>query len=53
VAEIGSKTNASASMTPGETGQFDVLADGRLIFSKSSEGRFPEPDEILAELAAA
>ena len=40
-------------MTPGRKSQFDVLADGRLIFSKQAEGRFPEPDEILKELAAA
>jgi selT/selW/selH-like putative selenoprotein len=34
----------------GKVGQFDVVADGRLIFSKSKEGRFPEPEEILAAL---
>jgi hypothetical protein len=31
-------------------GQFDVLADGRLLFSKQAEKRFPEVDEILASL---
>ncbi len=36
--------------TPGEKSQFDVLADGQLIFSKQSAGRFPERDEILAQL---
>jgi selT/selW/selH-like putative selenoprotein len=35
---------------PGATGQFDVSADGRLIFSKHKEGRFPEDDEILLAL---
>ena len=35
---------------PGEKSQYDVLADGRLVFSKQREGRFPEPDEILAAL---
>jgi predicted Rdx family selenoprotein len=34
----------------GEQSQFDVLADGRLIFSKQREGRFPEHDEVLAAL---
>jgi hypothetical protein len=29
-----------------------VLADGRLIFSKQSQGRFPESEEILALLGA-
>ncbi len=38
--------------TPGEKSQFDVLADGRLVFSKQREGRFPENDEILAALKA-
>ena len=39
-------------ITPGEKSQFDVVADGAVIFSKASEGRFPEEAEILAALAA-
>jgi hypothetical protein len=27
-----------------------VVADGRLVFSKQQQGRFPEHDEILSEL---
>jgi hypothetical protein len=27
-----------------------VVADGRLVFSKEQQGRFPEHDEILAAL---
>jgi hypothetical protein len=27
-----------------------VVADGRLVFSKQAEGRFPEHDEILSAL---
>ena len=38
-------------ITPGEKSQFDVLADGVVIFSKASEGRFPEEAEILAALS--
>ena len=34
----------------GAKSQFDVLADGELVFSKQREGRFPEDDEILAAL---
>lgn len=52
MADIDAKTDATATMTPGQTSQFDVLADGRLIFSKQSEGRFPEHDEILSRLAS-
>lgn len=39
-----------ATATPGAKSQFDVEADGRLIFSKQREGRFPEEEEILAAL---
>jgi predicted Rdx family selenoprotein len=34
----------------GSSGQFDVLRDGDLVFSKHTSGRFPEPGEILAML---
>ena len=40
-----------ASDIPGEKSQFDVLADGRLVFSKQQVGRFPDLDEILAALS--
>jgi selT/selW/selH-like putative selenoprotein len=32
---------------PGSKGQFDVLRDGELVFSKQQAGRFPEHAEIL------
>jgi hypothetical protein len=35
----------------GAKSQFDVFADGNLVFSKQRQGRFPEPAEILAALA--
>ena len=31
-------------------GVFEVMADGKLIFSKKSLGRFPEEKEILSAL---
>ena len=34
----------------GATSQYDVVSDGRLLFSKQREGRFPAEDEILAQL---
>jgi predicted Rdx family selenoprotein len=34
----------------GRKSQFDVVVDSRVVFSKEREGRFPEPDEILAAL---
>jgi predicted Rdx family selenoprotein len=37
---------------PGDKGQFDVLRDGGLVFSKKETGRFPEHGEILAALTS-
>jgi predicted Rdx family selenoprotein len=37
---------------PGEKSQFDIVADGKLIFSKQREGRWPQPDEITQALSA-
>ena len=39
-------------VTPGASGQFDVVADGELIFSKKQLDRFPEENEIFAALSA-
>ena len=39
-----------ASAVEGEKSQYDVVADGKLVFSKQREGRFPEHHEILARL---
>jgi predicted Rdx family selenoprotein len=39
-----------ASDIPGRKGQFDVIRDGAMIFSKQDSGRFPEHGEILAAL---
>jgi hypothetical protein len=35
-----------ASATPGGKGQFDVVRDGELVFSKHAVGRFPGEDEV-------
>lgn len=34
----------------GGGGQFDVFVDGALLFSKHSEGRFPQESEVLDKL---
>jgi len=41
-----------ASIQRGNRGEFTVWADDTLVFSKADEGRFPEPDEIVAKLRA-
>ena len=36
----------------GAKSQYDVVADGTLVFSKQREGHFPEHDEVLELLRA-
>ena len=35
---------------PGEKSQFDVIADGQLVFSKQQVGRHAQPGEVLAAI---
>jgi len=50
VAEL--KANGiDASDIPGGKGQFDVLRDGAIVFSKQDAGRFPDDGEVLAALS--
>ncbi len=44
------RTEHQAEIVEGAKSQFDVLADGRLVFSKQKQGRFPEVDEIISAL---
>ena len=39
-----------ASARTGSNGQFDVVRDGELVFSKDEEHRFPESAEVLSRL---
>jgi hypothetical protein len=39
-----------ATALPGGKGQFDVIRDGELVFSKHETGRFPEDGEISTAL---
>jgi hypothetical protein len=41
-----------AETVSGEKSQYDVVADGTLVFSKQQEGRWPETAEILQALGA-
>jgi selenoprotein W-related protein len=52
-ARILEKTGVEAQLVRGDNGIFDVVVDGRRIFSKHEAGRFPEPDEILRQLGRA
>ncbi len=42
-----------AQLTMGKGGVFDVAVDGKRIFSKHEEGRFPDEEELLDEIAEA
>lgn len=43
----------SLEIVPSGGGVFEVSRDGKLIFSKKKEGRFPEWSEIEAKLGRA
>jgi selenoprotein W-related protein len=45
-AEIKEVTDIESSLVGGSGGVFDVRCDGKLIFSKSSTGRFPAVGEL-------
>lgn len=44
---------AEVQLIPSSGGVFEVVADGRLVFSKKSLGRFPEEGEIVTLIRAA
>ncbi len=39
--------NFSLNLQPGDKGIFEVYVDGRLVFSKEKEARYPEAKEII------
>jgi selT/selW/selH-like putative selenoprotein len=43
---LKSEFGEEAKITPGKSGQFDVIVDGKLIFSKAKSGRFPVDNEV-------
>lgn len=36
----------SLTLVPGSGGQFEVVVNGDLVFSKTAEGRYPEIKEL-------
>jgi len=48
---LNESTAHDADAVSGRKSQFDVVADGELIFSKQQKGRFPEHDEIIRALS--
>jgi selT/selW/selH-like putative selenoprotein len=50
-AEIESQFGTKPELIKSAGGKFEIVADGELVFSKLQADRFPEPTEVLAELA--
>lgn len=48
--ELRESINVDAELVPGPSGIFDVIADGKLVFSKFQIGRFPNSGEVSERL---
>lgn len=49
---IEKELGVKSTLIEGSGGVFEVVANGKTIFSKKSMGRFPEDEEVLGPLAA-
>jgi selT/selW/selH-like putative selenoprotein len=49
-AEIKDRFGVETEIQPGSKGSFEVSLDGKLLFSKLKEHRFPEADEIFSKV---
>lgn len=49
-AEIKQAIGVDATLIKGSGGQFEIVADGQLVFSKKALGRYPERGEVLSLL---
>jgi|TARA_B100001964_G_C14102883_1_gene540180 selT/selW/selH-like putative selenoprotein len=45
-AELSKDLDVAAELCADGKGIFDILVDGKLIYSKYETGRFPEPGEV-------
>jgi selT/selW/selH-like putative selenoprotein len=51
-ASLHKRFGEEAEIKAGSTGQFDVVVDGQVIFSKAKAGRFPVEGEVEDLFAA-
>jgi selT/selW/selH-like putative selenoprotein len=51
-AALSNEFGVTADLERGDRGAFDVLVDGKLLFSKHTAGRFPETAEIVQAIRA-
>jgi selenoprotein W-related protein len=52
-ARIREEFSVEPRLVKGDNGVFDVVVDGKLVFSKHEVGRFPEEGEVLEALHGA
>jgi len=52
-ASLKSRFGEDVQIKPGKTGQFDVVIDGKVVFSKAEAGRFPLDNEVEGFFAKA
>ena len=50
--EIKRELGVEPKLVKGGNGILDVLADGKLVFSKHRDGRFPAPGELAGMIRA-
>jgi selT/selW/selH-like putative selenoprotein len=48
--ELKKALGVSSKLIAGSGGVFEVTVNGRMVFSKSEAGRFPDPGEIAGKL---
>ncbi|MFQ5733581.1 MAG: Rdx family protein [Planctomycetaceae bacterium] len=51
--KIKAQTGIDPELIEGSGGIFDVVVDGKMIFSKQAVDRFPEDAEVLSQLPGA
>jgi len=49
-ASIRERLGIDSEVLPGDVGMFDVVVDGRVVYSKYETGRFPLDDEVIEKL---
>ena len=48
---IEARGRGPVDVEPGKTGQFDILVDGKVVYSRYDTGRFPAEPELLKILS--
>jgi len=50
--ELLKEFDIEAKLVAGSKGIFDVVVDGKTVFSKSEVHRFPNPSEVIKKIKA-